>query len=154
MSETKPLTARRALPADAPLLLQMCRDFHIEDGSPLDAAGEASIAHVCQGEPLAPAYLLEYGGEPAGFFVLTLGYSVENGGMDGFIDDIYLLPHLRGQGLGRIAVQLAIAAAREAGIRVLLLEVEAPNERAYSLYRKMGFDDTRRRLLRQVIAQD
>ncbi|WP_442865419.1 GNAT family N-acetyltransferase [Acidocella sp. MX-AZ03] len=49
---------------------------------------------------------------------------------------------------------LAIAAAREVGIRVLLLEVEAHNERAYSLYRKMGFADTKRRLLRQVIAED
>jgi ribosomal protein S18 acetylase RimI-like enzyme len=154
MSEIKSFMARRALPADAPLLLQMCRDFHIEDGSPLDAAGEASIAHVCAGEPLAPAYMLELNGEPAGFFVLTLGYSVENGGMDGFIDDIYLLPHLRGQGLGRKAVQLAIEAAREVGIRALLLEVEAQNDRAYSLYLKMGFKDTRRRLLRQVIAED
>ncbi len=154
MSETKTLTARRATPADEALLLKMCRDFHIEDGSPLDEAGEASIAHVCQGEPLAPAYLLDYGGAPAGFFVLTLGYSVENGGTDGFIDDIYLLPHLRGQGLGREAVQLAIEAAREAGIRALLLEVEAPNERAYNLYLKMGFEDTKRRLLRQVIAED
>lgn len=154
MPRSKTLAARRALPADAALFLQMCRDFHIEDGSPLDAAGEASIAHICAGEPLAPAYLLEYGGEPAGFFVLTLGYSVENGGTDGFIDDIYLLPPLRGQGLGRQAVRLAIAAAREAGIRALLLEVEAPNERAYSLYLKMGFADTKRRLLRQVIAED
>ncbi|MGE4481184.1 GNAT family N-acetyltransferase [Acidocella sp.] len=154
MPETKMLTARRALPADAPLFLQMCRDFHIEDGSPLDEAGEATIAHVCRGEPLAPAFLLEYGGAPAGFFLLTLGYSVENGGTDGFIDDIYLLPPLRGQGLGHKAVQLAIEAAREVGIRALLLEVEAPNERAYHLYLKMGFEDTKRRLLRQVIAEE
>src|SRR5271156_939611 len=97
------LTARRATPDDAPTLLQMCRDFHAEDGSPLDAAGEATIEHVAKGEPMAPAYMLEENNIPAGFFILTLGYSVENGGMDGFIDDIYLLPHLRGKGLGRIA---------------------------------------------------
>jgi ribosomal protein S18 acetylase RimI-like enzyme len=149
---TMSLTARRATPDDTDLLLQMSRDFHIEDGSPLDEAGEATIAHVCAGERLAPAYVLEHEGRPAGFFILTLGYSVENGGMDGFIDDIYLLPALRGQGLGRRAVALAIEAAREVGIRALLLEVEAHNDRAYSLYRKMGFDDTKRRLLRQVIA--
>lgn len=148
------LAARRATPADAPLFLQMCRDFHLEDGSPLDAAGEATITHICEGEPLAPAFLLEFNGEPAGFFVLTLGYSVENGGTDGFIDDIYLLPTLRGQGLGRTAVELAIEAAKAAGIRVLLLEVEAANDRAYHLYCKMGFDDTKRRLLRQVIAEE
>jgi ribosomal protein S18 acetylase RimI-like enzyme len=37
------------------------------------------------------------------------------------------------------------------GIRALLLEVEAHNDRAYGLYRKMGFVDTQRRLLRQVL---
>lgn len=145
------LTARRATADDAPALLQMCRDFHIEDGSPLDEAGEATITHVAQGEPMAPAYILEENGTLAGFFILTLGYSVENGGTDGFIDDIYLLPELRGQGLGRKAVTLAIKAAKDVGIRALLLEVEAHNERAYALYRKMGFDDTQRRLLRQVL---
>jgi ribosomal protein S18 acetylase RimI-like enzyme len=103
---------------------------------------------------MAPAYMLEHNGTLAGFFILTLGYAVENGGTDGFIDDIYLLPHLRGQGLGRQAVALAIQAAKEVGIRALLLEVEAHNERAYALYRKMGFLDTQRRLLRQVIAED
>ncbi len=147
------LIARRATPEDAPLLLQMSRDFHIEDGSPLDAAGEATLTHVAAGEPLAPAYILEENGATAGFFILTLGYSVENGGTDGFIDDIYLLPSLRGRGLGKLAVALAIEAAREVGIRVLLLEVEAPNQRAYNLYRQMGFDDTQRRLLRMVIAE-
>lgn len=146
------LTARRATPADTQAMLQMCRDFHIEDGSPLDAAGEATIEHICAGEPLAPAYLLEHNDTIAGFFILTLGYSVENGGTDGFIDDIFLLPHLRGQGLGRQAVTLAIEAAKQAGIRALLLEVEAHNDRAYALYRKMGFADTQRRLLRQVLA--
>ena len=148
------LTARRATPADSAELLRLSRAFHLEDGSPLDAAGEATIAHVAAGEPLAPAYMLEQGAKIAGFFILTLGYSVENGGMDGFIDDLFLLPQLRGQGLGRAAVALAIEAAKENGIRALLLEVEAHNERAYSLYRKMGFLDTQRRLLRQVIADD
>jgi ribosomal protein S18 acetylase RimI-like enzyme len=95
--------------------------------------------------------MLEENSTIAGFFILTLGYAVENGGIDGFIDDIYLLPSLRGRGLGRSAVTLAIEAAKEVGIRVLLLEVEAQNDRAYSLYRKMGFDDTQRRLLRQVL---
>ena len=145
------LVARRATAADAPALLQMSRDFHVEDGAPLDAAAEATIAHVAAGEPLAPAYMLEYGPDLAGFFILTLGYSVENGGMDGFIDDLYLLPAWRGQGLGRAAVTLAMQAARAAGIRALLLEVEADNSRAYELYRKMGFTDTRRRLLRQMM---
>lgn len=148
------LTTRRALPEDAPLLLAMAQDFHVEDGSPLDAAAQATIAHVAAGEPLAPAYLLHEDGAVIGFFILTLGYSVENGGTDGFIDDIYLIPEARGRGLGKKSVALAMAEAKAIGIRVLLLEVEAHNGRAYDLYRKMGFADTQRRLLRMVLAGD
>jgi len=148
------LTVRRARSEDAPLLLRMSRDFHIEDGSPLNAAAEASIADVAAGVTLAPAYMLEEDGEPAGFFILTLGYSVENGGTDGFIDDFYLIPEARGRGLGQQAVALAMEEAKALGMRTLLLEVEAHNDRAYELYRKMGFADTQRRLLRQVLVED
>ncbi|GLR68150.1 N-acetyltransferase [Acidocella aquatica] len=146
------LTARRTQPADAPLLLALSRDFHNEDGSSLDAAAEATIAHVAAGEPLAPAYLLEENGAAIGFFILTLGYSVENGGTDGFIDDLYLIPKARGRGLGKQAVALAMEQARAIGIRALLLEVEAHNTRAYNLYLNMGFADTKRRLLRMPLA--
>jgi ribosomal protein S18 acetylase RimI-like enzyme len=148
------LSARRTRPGDAALLLRMSRDFHIEDGSPLNPAAEASIADVAAGVALAPAYILEEDGEPAGFFILTLGYSVENGGTDGFIDDLYLIPEARGRGLGRQAVVLAMREAKAVGIRALLLEVEAHNGRAYELYRKMGFADTQRRLLRQVLVEE
>jgi ribosomal protein S18 acetylase RimI-like enzyme len=146
--------ARRATPQDADLLLAMARDFHIEDGSPLDRAGEATIHDVASGVDLAPAYLLVEDDEIVGFFVLTLGYSMENGGTDGFIDDIYLIPQVRGRGLGKQAIALTLEEARKCGIRVLLLEVEAHNGRAYNLYTRMGFTDTKRCLLRLVLTEE
>jgi ribosomal protein S18 acetylase RimI-like enzyme len=146
--------ARRATKQDAGLLLAMARDFHIEDGSPLNEAGEATIHDVASGVDLAPAFLLAENDEIVGFFVLTLGYSMENGGTDGFIDDIYLIPRVRGRGLGKQAVALALEEARGCGIRVLLLEVEAHNGRAYNLYTAMGFADTKRRLMRLVLAEE
>jgi len=147
------LTARQVTAADADLFLAMARDFHIEDGHALNAAGEASIREVAAGVALAPAFFLLQADEVIGFFVLSLGYSPEHGGTDGFIDDIYIVPGRRG-GLGRQALALALDEARNCGIRVLLLEVEAENDRAYALYTAMGFTDTKRRLLRLVLAED
>ena len=135
-------------PADAAQLLEMARAFHSEDGHALDPAGEAAVAAVAAGVALAPAFFLVEAGETIGFFVLSLGYSPENGGTDGFIDDFYLLPEARGRGFGRQGLALAVEEARKQGVRVLLLEVEAQNDRAYRLYTAMGFTDTRRRLLR------
>jgi len=148
------LAARKLTAADADLFLELARAFHQEDGHALNAAGEASIRDVAAGVELAPAFFLVEHGEIVGFFVLSLGYSPEHGGTDGFIDDIYIIPAARGRGLGRAAMELALEQSRKCGIRVLLLEVEAENDRAYSLYRSMGFTDTKRRLLRLVLAED
>jgi len=148
------LAARKLTAADADLFLELARAFHQEDGHALNAAGEASIRDVAAGVELAPAFFLVEHGEIVGFFVLSLGYSPEHGGTDGFIDDIYIIPAARGRGLGRAAMELALEQSRKCGIRVLLLEVEAENDRAYNLYRSMGFTDTKRRLLRLVLAED
>lgn len=136
---------------EAGILLDLARAFHIEDGHALDAAGEASMIHVAQGEALAPAYLLRFDQTVIGYFVLSLGFSPEHGGIDGFIDDIYLMPKWRSHGLGRMALDLAVEAARNSGIRVLLLEVEPHNHRAYRLYESAGFHDTKRRLMRRYL---
>ncbi len=148
------LIARRVQAEDADKLMEMAQAFHIEDGHPLNAAGERSMHEVAAGVALAPAFFLVEHQAVVGFFVLSLGYSPEHGGTDGFIDDIYLIPEVRGRGLGKAAMALALQESRNCGIRVLLLEVEAFNDRAYRLYLSMGFADTNRRLLRLVLAED
>jgi ribosomal protein S18 acetylase RimI-like enzyme len=148
------LRAEKITRQDAELFLLMAEAFHQEDGHPLTAAGKASILDVAAGVELAPAFFIIDGEEKIGFFVLSLGYSPEHGGTDGFIDDIYIDQAHRGRGLGRQALDLALEESRKCGIRVLLLEVEADNNRAYHLYTSMGFTDTKRRLLRLVLAED
>jgi ribosomal protein S18 acetylase RimI-like enzyme len=155
MSEaTTRLDAALAVPDEHTAVLDMARAFHIEDGHPMDAAAEAAMLASIRGDAaaaLAPTYVLRLDGVIVGFFVLSLGYSPEHGGMDAFIDDIYLLPAVRGQGLGREAVSCAIASARARGVRVMMLEVEKHNDRAYRLYAAMGFVDTQRRLMRRYL---
>jgi ribosomal protein S18 acetylase RimI-like enzyme len=139
-------------PQDAPLLLAMARDFHREDGHPLDPAGEDAVAAIAAGEPLARAWLLREGEAVLGYLLITIGYSIEYGGRDGFIDDLYLKPEARGRGLGAKMMELALAQAAELGIRTLHLEVEAGNDPALGLYRRAGFEETGRRLMRRRIA--
>jgi ribosomal protein S18 acetylase RimI-like enzyme len=88
---------------------------------------------------------------PVGYLIITLGYSVEYGGRDGFIDDLYLVPEVRGAGLGRRLLAFALAEAARLGVRTLHLEVDVGNERATRLYRAGGFEETGRRLMRRRI---
>jgi len=148
MTEKSPVAFDPVHKADAEVLLGMARAFHIEDGHPLSVAGEAAVRHIVEGEPFARAWIVRSAGRTVGYVVITLGYSIEYGGRDGFIDDFYLVPEVRGQGLGRKLLDFALSQATQLGITTLHLEVESGNESANRLYRSVGFEETGRRLMR------
>jgi ribosomal protein S18 acetylase RimI-like enzyme len=144
--------------ADAATLLAMARAFHAEDGHPLATSSETAVLRVAAGEEaLARAWIVRHtpgtgaGTEAVGYLILTLGYSVEYGGQDGFIDDFYLKPEVRGRGIGERLLAFAIEQAEALGINTLHLEAEVGNVRAHRLYQAAGFEETGRRLMRRHI---
>jgi ribosomal protein S18 acetylase RimI-like enzyme len=134
--------------ADGEVLVRLARAFHVEDGHPLDNSGEAALLQIARGEPFARSWIVREDGQPIGYLILTLGYSVEYGGRDGFIDDLYLVPAARGRGVGGKLLEFALASAAALGIKTLHLEVEPGNQPAARLYRSAGFEETGRRLMR------
>jgi ribosomal protein S18 acetylase RimI-like enzyme len=138
-------------PDDAAMLPTLARAFHGKARRTLDAVGAPALVAIAQGEPLARAWLVRDSDRPAGYLIITLGYSVEYGGRDGFIDDLHLVPEARGPGLGRRLLPFALAEAAQLGVRTLHLEVEVENERATRPYRAGGFEETGRRLMRRRI---
>jgi ribosomal protein S18 acetylase RimI-like enzyme len=62
----------------------------------------------------------------------------ERGGL-GAIQNIGVLPALRGQGLGEALVLQALHGFRRAGLHRAVLEVTAHNDAAIRLYRRLGF---------------
>ena len=56
---------------------------------------------AARGHPLARAWLIREGGRVVGYAVLGLGFGIEYGGADAFVDDLYLVPEARGRGLGQ-----------------------------------------------------
>ena len=136
-----------ALASEAELLIDLAQAFHDEDGHSLTSDGEAALRHIVAGEPMARCWLIRRANLVVGYLVLTLGYSVEHGGRDGFIDDLYVVLSARGSGIGSAVLDFAVQAAQGLGIRTLHLEVDAGNERATSLYRSRGFAENGRRLM-------
>jgi ribosomal protein S18 acetylase RimI-like enzyme len=140
---------RPAAESDVDLLLQLMAALYQEDGStPLrrDAA-MAAIRRLLATPELGLVRVIERGGEPAGYLVLTWGYSLEFHGRDAFIDELYVAPAHRGLGIGGEAVAWAEAACREHGAAAVHLEVELENERAHALYRRSGFTERGLRLM-------
>jgi ribosomal protein S18 acetylase RimI-like enzyme len=141
-------TFKPAEASDADALVPMIRALCESDGTPFDETKvRAALAQLVADESLGRAWLVEWGGEPAGYVVLTYGFSLEFGGRDAFIDELFVHEEFRGRGLGRRAIELAERACRERGIRALHLEVERANTTAQELYRRAGFRDHDRYLM-------
>lgn len=142
------ITFRLAGPADIPQLVQFMREYYAFDHLPFDEnrAGGA-VRTLVEDESLGRLWLICAAGTAIGYMVLTLGYSLEYGGRDACIDEIYIREHYRRQGIGTRAVSFLEEQCRALGVRVLHLQVERANRGAYSVYRKIGFVDHNRYLM-------
>ena len=139
---------RPARPDDLDALLALQRDYYAADGYPFDPAVQREAFGRLLAEPaLGRAWLAERDGRAVGYVVVTLGWSLEFGGRDGFVDELYVDPAARGLGLGRAGVAVAEAGALALGVRTLHLEVEPGKPQAEGLYRRAGFAALGRALL-------
>lgn len=140
---------RPAAASDSQSLTDLSRAFTVEDGREFSEANATAVASLCDGRPDAVA-LLAVTGEAStilGYAVLTLGYSIEHGGVDGFIDEIYVIPAMRNQGIGLALLDRAETEARLRSVKVLHLEAEKRNEKAQALYRSLGYYSQQRVLM-------
>lgn len=129
-----------AQPADIELLLRFNRALNEYDGTPFDEQRTRIALQNLIGHPdLGGVWLINAAGRPIGYLVLTWGYSLEFGGRDAFLDELYLEADQRGRGFGQQAIRFAEEECRNKGILALHLEVERDNTRAQTFYDRSGF---------------
>lgn len=150
MSSSKnPLNWRLAGPADLPTLIGHIADFYHEDQIPLHRERvQAGLQQLLGAPAFGAVLILSTAQQPfAGYITLGWCFSIEQGGRFVLLDELYLVPAVRGQGLGRQALALAAQWAREQGAAVMRLEVNHHNARAKALYLSCGYADDQRDLL-------
>lgn len=141
-------TIRLATPADVPLLVDLMDEFYAESHVPLDRhEADAAFAHLLGDRSRGAVWLLTAGHEAAGYVVLTVGFSMEYGGLDAFVDDLFVRPAFRRKGFGRAALATLLADCECRGVRAVHLEVGRDNHSAKALYGRLGFRDNDRQLL-------
>lgn len=138
---------RPATLADLALLTKMAVAFNKEDGHPLSRGGRAALKMLCKGTPHGWAFIVERDGKAVGYVVVGLGFSVEFGGVDGFLDEFYIEPGYRGRGLGTAVMKELGRIARKQKVRALHLETMPANDRAAQLYARLGYTVSERRLM-------
>lgn len=137
-----------AKPDDLDRLVTLVAAFHAEGGlESTDETRRAGIAPLLDGIPHGAAYLIGPARAPMGYVIVTFSWSVEFGGLDAFIDEIYLRPAVRGRSIATETLLKLPKALAEAGVKALHLEVDRDNERAKRLYARAGFKASDRYLL-------
>ena len=151
---------REAGQADVPELTGLMRAFYAESGFVLDEQEAAAGFKTLLGDArLGRVWLIEQGTGPAvdeeaaaapdepapsspaaGYIVVSFVFAMEYAGLAAVVDDFYVRPEARGEGLGKAALAAARRACEDLGVRAMRVEVGVDNLVAQAVYRSAGFE--------------
>ena len=136
MTEIRTMTA-----ADSGAVVEMMRTFYaspalITNGS--EAIFQSNVRECLAGSPFLKGFVLEKDGETAGYGMVSFGFNTEFGRPCVWVEDLYLKPAFRGQGMGSAFLQFVRRSYPDALMR---LEVERGNGRALRIKKKNGMQE-------------
>ena len=138
----------RAGPEDLDRLLPLVAAYHAFEGiETTDAFRRAALAPLLAGTDLGAVWLIGPRAAPLGYIATGLGWSIELGGPDAFVDELFVVPEARGRGLGAAALEHLAAALAARGVVALHLEVARENGGAQRFYARKGFESRERYFL-------
>lgn len=131
---------RVASPSDAQQIGRLLDDFNREFGEP--TPGVALLARrveqlIAGGE----TSVLLAGDAPAGLAVLRFRPGIWSEGLECYLAELYVMPQMRGRGLGRSLMHRAIRLARERGADHMELGTGEQDVAARTLYESLGFSN-------------
>jgi GNAT superfamily N-acetyltransferase len=134
------LTIRPAVPDDAPLILEYIRELADYEREPEKAvAVEADIRRYAFGEtPLVRVTLAEWDGRPAGFALWFLNFSTWDGKPGIYLEDLFVRPAYRRNGIGKSLIKHLAGIAVEEGWTRFVWQVLDWNQPAIEFYEAHG----------------
>jgi GNAT superfamily N-acetyltransferase len=126
---------RRAGPGDLDRLVDLHREFCAVDDHPFDIGrATAAFAPLLGDDRHGVVWIVD--STPA-YAVLTWGWSIEAGGAEAVLDEIFVSE--RNEGAGSSLIQHVLADGRRRGLARVLLETETANHRVREFYERHGF---------------
>jgi ribosomal protein S18 acetylase RimI-like enzyme len=132
------LGVRPAGPADADAVGGLLDTFNREFGEPTPGPERlaARVRELLAGGDTA---VLVGGAGPDGLAVLRFRAALWTMALESYLAEFYVVPALRGQGLGRALLEAAMALARERGADRMDLGTSEDDIAARRLYERLGF---------------
>lgn len=127
-------------PDDAPRLLALIAKFHEECRiERTDAQREGALMPLLEGSPLGAAWLFGPAKAPTGYTIITFGWSMEFGGMDAFVDELFIRPSVRKRGIASEVLMAISSSLSDVGVKALHLEVDREDAATQRLYSRAHF---------------
>ena len=141
----QPLAMRKASPDDVQQLVAMMNEFYTDSPYTLNQRRAAeAFAALLADERLGHVWFIQADSQDVGYVVVTLCFSMEYGGPNALVDDLFVRPAFRGAGLGTAALTEVRAFCAAHGVRAIHVETGRENGAAKAVYRRAGFVDTDR----------
>ena len=134
---------RRARPQEAATVATLLDAFNREYDTPtpgVSALTSRLESLLAGGDVIA----LLSGEPPAGVALITLRPNVWYAGPVALLDELYVVPELRGRGLGSALLAAAEAAAVKRGAEILEINVDGYDRGARRFYERHGYSNTER----------
>lgn len=134
---------RPATPNDIPAILELVAqywEFEQIDGFDGDRVGKA-LKRLLESPRLGAGWLAENEGEAAGYLLAVYVFSLEHRGMTAEIDEFFVVPAQRGNGVGVRLLRAAEAEFIRAGCSNVSLQLSRGNESARTFYHRQGYGE-------------
>jgi hypothetical protein len=129
-----------ATPEDLPRLLPLVASFHDHQGFDTSADHQReAIAPLLDGSPHGAVWLIGPRRAPVGYIVVSFGWSVEFGGLDAIVDELFIRNAVRKRGMGGEALDSLAKALKEGGIRAMHLEARQGDDALNKFYARARF---------------
>jgi GNAT superfamily N-acetyltransferase len=141
MGEQHRLEPRLAAAGDAGEIARLLHDFNLEFDTP--SPGPAVLAPRLRDLLAGSETFAILAGEPSlAVALVTLRPNVWYEGPVALLDELYVVPERRGEGIGSAIIDLLVAACRERGVSSIEINVDAPDVDAQRFYERHGFQGT------------
>lgn len=128
------VTVRRATIADLATMLVMVGEYCASDGHIFDERKASSgLEPLLGGDSVGTAWIIE----PDGYAIVTWAWSLEIGGLEAVLDEIYV--RSSGNGVGATALAIIEHDCRKREVKRIFLETERPNTAARRFYSRNGY---------------
>jgi GNAT superfamily N-acetyltransferase len=132
---------RLATAGDADEIARLLHGFNLEFDTP--SPGPAVLAPRLRGLLAGSDTFAILAGEPSlAVALVTLRPNVWYEGPVALLDELYVVPERRGEGIGSGIIELLVAACRERGVSSIEINVDAPDVDAQRFYERHGFQGT------------